>query len=334
MVKARTAVAADVAGATIKIAAPIVRLPSAAKRLPCRPAKKALLRRRVPRAPTIKIPPSPSRCWSPATASWKCIPTATAFSAARTTPTRRERSDPFVPGTMIEKYGLRAGRDDPRHGAAGPPAARARGCAKSPMSMACRRKNISTSRLSTPRRRSTPTSGSASKPARLPLTTRVMDLLTPLGRGQRALIVAPPRSGKTILLQHISQAMTANYPGRQAVHPADRRAAGRSDRHAPQRQRRSLRQQPRRRHRKPRPPRRSSSSNAASGWPRWGRTCSCCSTRSPVWPGPSTSTSATRARASRPAACQRPGDGHPEEALRHGPRVRRRRLADDRAAPP
>jgi transcription termination factor Rho len=46
----------------------------------------------------------------------------------------------------------------------------------------------------------------------VPLTTRVMDLLTPLGRGQRALIVAPPRSGKTIMLQHISQGMTMNFP--------------------------------------------------------------------------------------------------------------------------
>ncbi len=45
-----------------------------------------------------------------------------------------------------------------------------------------------------------------------PLTTRVMDLLTPLGKGQRALIVAPPRTGKTILLQHISQAIAKNYP--------------------------------------------------------------------------------------------------------------------------
>ena len=45
-----------------------------------------------------------------------------------------------------------------------------------------------------------------------PLTTRVMDLLTPLGKGQRALIVAPPRTGKTILLQHISQAIGKNYP--------------------------------------------------------------------------------------------------------------------------
>ncbi len=45
-----------------------------------------------------------------------------------------------------------------------------------------------------------------------PLTTRVMDMLTPLGKGQRALIVAPPRTGKTILLQHVSQAISTNYP--------------------------------------------------------------------------------------------------------------------------
>jgi transcription termination factor Rho len=46
-----------------------------------------------------------------------------------------------------------------------------------------------------------------------PLTTRVMDLLTPLGKGQRALIVAPPRTGKTIMLQQISHAIAENYPG-------------------------------------------------------------------------------------------------------------------------
>ncbi len=45
-----------------------------------------------------------------------------------------------------------------------------------------------------------------------PLTTRVMDLLTPIGRGQRGLIVAPPRSGKTILLQHVALAVAENYP--------------------------------------------------------------------------------------------------------------------------
>lgn len=45
-----------------------------------------------------------------------------------------------------------------------------------------------------------------------PISTRVMDLLTPLGRGQRALIVAPPRTGKTVLMQQISQAISTNYP--------------------------------------------------------------------------------------------------------------------------
>ncbi len=44
------------------------------------------------------------------------------------------------------------------------------------------------------------------------LTTRVIDLLAPLGRGQRGLIVAPPRSGKTVLLHHIGQAIAANHP--------------------------------------------------------------------------------------------------------------------------
>lgn len=46
----------------------------------------------------------------------------------------------------------------------------------------------------------------------MPLTTRVMDLLTPLGKGQRALIVAPPRSGKTVMLQHIANGISENHP--------------------------------------------------------------------------------------------------------------------------
>jgi len=45
-----------------------------------------------------------------------------------------------------------------------------------------------------------------------PVTMRVMDLLTPIGKGQRALIVAPPRTGKTMLLQEIADAVSKNYP--------------------------------------------------------------------------------------------------------------------------
>jgi transcription termination factor Rho len=44
------------------------------------------------------------------------------------------------------------------------------------------------------------------------LTTRVMDMFAPIGKGQRGLIVAPPRTGKTVLLQHIAQAVSTNHP--------------------------------------------------------------------------------------------------------------------------
>jgi transcription termination factor Rho len=45
-----------------------------------------------------------------------------------------------------------------------------------------------------------------------PITMRVMDLLTPIGKGQRALIVAPPRTGKTMLLQEIADSVSKNHP--------------------------------------------------------------------------------------------------------------------------
>ena len=44
------------------------------------------------------------------------------------------------------------------------------------------------------------------------LTGRVIDMIAPIGKGQRALIVASPKSGKTVLMQHIAHAITANYP--------------------------------------------------------------------------------------------------------------------------
>ncbi len=43
-------------------------------------------------------------------------------------------------------------------------------------------------------------------------TLRVLDLITPVGKGQRALIVAPPRTGKTVMLQNIAHAVAANHP--------------------------------------------------------------------------------------------------------------------------
>ncbi|HEY1262076.1 MAG TPA: transcription termination factor Rho [Terriglobales bacterium] len=48
--------------------------------------------------------------------------------------------------------------------------------------------------------------------ARENVSARVMDLLTPLGKGQRGLIVSPPRAGKTMLLQNVANSITANHP--------------------------------------------------------------------------------------------------------------------------
>jgi transcription termination factor Rho len=44
------------------------------------------------------------------------------------------------------------------------------------------------------------------------ITGRVIDIIAPIGKGQRALIVAPPKSGKTVMMQSIAHALTANYP--------------------------------------------------------------------------------------------------------------------------
>ena len=44
------------------------------------------------------------------------------------------------------------------------------------------------------------------------MSTRIIDMLTPIGKGQRALIVAPPRTGKTVLLQDIAHAISTNHP--------------------------------------------------------------------------------------------------------------------------
>ncbi len=43
-------------------------------------------------------------------------------------------------------------------------------------------------------------------------TSRVIDMIAPIGKGQRALLVAPPKTGKTVMMQHIAHAITVNHP--------------------------------------------------------------------------------------------------------------------------
>ena len=49
-------------------------------------------------------------------------------------------------------------------------------------------------------------------PTRMVFSSRVIDIVSPIGKGQRGLIVAPPRTGKTVLLQNIAQSITTNHP--------------------------------------------------------------------------------------------------------------------------
>ncbi|MCA0417114.1 MAG: transcription termination factor Rho [Proteobacteria bacterium] len=49
-------------------------------------------------------------------------------------------------------------------------------------------------------------------PTKKDMSARVIDIVSPIGKGQRALIVAPPRTGKTVLLQNIAQSITTNHP--------------------------------------------------------------------------------------------------------------------------
>jgi len=123
----------------------------------------------------------------------------------------RQMTDPFVPGSMIEKFGLREGVHvhgmvQPGRRQQGPRLKEITDVDGIPPEDY---RDVKTFDQLTP---INPESWLQLETGAQPLTTRVMDLLTPLGKGQRALIVAPPRTGKTILLHHISQAISKNYP--------------------------------------------------------------------------------------------------------------------------
>jgi transcription termination factor Rho len=53
------------------------------------------------------------------------------------------------------------------------------------------------------------------------LSTRVLDLVCPIGKGTRGIIVAPPRTGKTVLMQKLANAILKNNPEIVSVHPVD-----------------------------------------------------------------------------------------------------------------
>ena len=123
----------------------------------------------------------------------------------------RERTDPFVPETTIERYRLREGvcikaMVQPGRRQQGP---RVKEIVEVEGMAPDDYPKVKTFDQLTP---INPESWLRLETGQQPLTTRIMDLLTPLGKGQRALIVAPPRTGKTVLLQQVSQAVSTNHP--------------------------------------------------------------------------------------------------------------------------
>jgi len=123
----------------------------------------------------------------------------------------RERTDPFVPGTMIEKFKLRQGVKiralmQQTRRSQGPRVKEILDVEGMKPEDYINVKNFDQLTAINPERWLKLEIGAQ------PVTNRIIDLLAPLGRGQRALIVAPPRSGKTIMLQNISKGISQNYP--------------------------------------------------------------------------------------------------------------------------
>jgi transcription termination factor Rho len=138
-------------------------------------------------------------------------PNGYGFLRSRDNNYSRERSDPFVPGTMIERFGLRQGvfikammQQTKRQ--QGP---RIREIldvdGMSPESYPDVKSFDSLTPIN-------PEEWLRLECGQRPVTNRVIDLLAPLGKGQRALIVAPPRSGKTVMLQDIAGGIAKNHP--------------------------------------------------------------------------------------------------------------------------
>ncbi len=126
----------------------------------------------------------------------------------------RERTDPFVPGTMIEKFGLRQGvliKSMMQQGRRqqGPRVREILDVDGMKPEEYINVKNFDDDKAFTP---INPDQWLHLETGPEPLTNRIIDLLAPFGKGQRALIVAPPRSGKTIMLQHISRGIALNHP--------------------------------------------------------------------------------------------------------------------------
>jgi transcription termination factor Rho len=123
---------------------------------------------------------------------------------------KAQATDPYVGGQLIEKFALRegmlvAGTIEPPRKGSGPRLANVDTIEGAKPGAVPHRDWDELTPIDPHEHIKLETSGG-------PLTTRVMDLFTPIGKGQRGLIVAPPRTGKTVMLGHIAAAVSANHP--------------------------------------------------------------------------------------------------------------------------
>ena len=122
-----------------------------------------------------------------------------------------QESDPFVSSSLIEKYGLREGVKI--NGEVGP-GSRGQGPRLKTVEKVDDRTPEEYEEIKTFDELTaiSPNEQIKLETGPTPITTRVVDLLTPIGKGQRALIVAPPRTGKTMLMQDMAHAISINHP--------------------------------------------------------------------------------------------------------------------------
>jgi transcription termination factor Rho len=117
--------------------------------------------------------------------------------------------DPEVPRNLIQRLRLRAGQQISGSGAQRGPRVqlqRIEGVDGRPPELASRNPQFQDLTVIDPERRIQLEHSSTD------MVTRVLDLISPIGFGQRGLIVSPPKAGKTIMLQRIAQAITENHP--------------------------------------------------------------------------------------------------------------------------
>jgi transcription termination factor Rho len=164
------------------------------------------------------LPDAPAPAAAEAQGILEILPSGSGFLRSSNTGYQAADGDTFVSQGLIRRYGLRTG--DRVVGSIGTPPGRGKSPPLDTVSTvngldpahARSRADFQSLPATYPDERLTLECESARLRGRRDFTTRIIDLISPLGKGQRALIVAPAKAGKTTVLQAIMEGVSANYP--------------------------------------------------------------------------------------------------------------------------